>query len=371
SAASSDGEGKAEEAPKEGEEASAASSDGEGKAEEAPKEGEEASAASSDGEGKAEEAPKEGEEASAASSDGEGKAEEGEKKQKRKKREETEEEAAERRKKAEARRKREALVQEITEKLEEPNITLTRNVVKYMGMEKCQQYLEKAIEMEAEGGDIIKSGDRRRTPGGIFYWLVKQELTLEELKTLFPYPQRPIDKERRKASRKKRKKHKKIELLAQVAESWESRAEAIKEVLVSKKFGQATSIKVTMIGRPGKIRKQRGFVMTTMRGPERAPSLPAELPKAPASKLVYLVYIGNKQWKRVAKRITNPEDILIIEGYLSYDKALKKMTVFGQMVTTKLIQQERRKAQKDEAEKKKAEEAKAQAQATAAAKRKK
>jgi len=149
--------------------------------------------------------------------------------------------------------------------------------------------------------------------------------------------------------------------LKEMSEAWGSRADVIKDVIKSKNYGKASSIKVTMIGRPGKIVKQRLFVMTTMRGPQRAPSLPKELPDLEPSKLVYLVYIGNKQWKRVAKRIKNPEDILIIEGYLGYEKALKKMVIFAQMVTTKLIQQERREKQRLEAEKKKAAEEKAQA----------
>lgn len=94
--------------------------------------------------------------------------------------------------------------------------------------------------------------------------------------------------------------------------------------------------------------------MTTMRAPERSPSLPRELPTPPESKLVYLVCIGQKQWRRVEKAIRNPEDVLIIEGYLTYEKKLKKMAVFAQMVTTKFIQQKLRETQRAKAEQEKA-----------------
>ena len=256
----------------------------------------------------------------------------------------------------------EALVDEITEKLEEPNIRLTRTVVYTIGIEKCREYLERTIAIEEEGGVIITRGNRRRTPGGIFYWLVKEDLTPKEIRTLFPLPKRPVDKAKRNAARKARKIRKREELIKEVAESWGSRAEVIKEVIKSKNYGKAKTIKVTMIGRPGKIIKQKGFMMTTMRSPDRSPSLPKELPSVEPSKLVYLVYIGNKQWKRVAKRIKNPEDTLIVEGYLGYEKALKKMVIFGQMVTTIHIQQERREKQRQEAEKKKAAEEKKKAE---------
>lgn len=252
-----------------------------------------------------------------------------------------------------------ALVDEITEKLEEPNLFLTRDVVYTIGINKCREYLARTLKIEEEGGMILPKGNRRRTPGGIFFWLVKEDLTKEQIRQLFPLPKRPVDKAKRNAARKARKIRKHAELLKEMTEAWASRADVVKDIIKSRNYGKAASIKVTMIGRPGKIIKQKGFVMTTMRGPGRSPSLPKELPDLEASKLVYLVYIGNKQWKRVARAIRNPEDILIIEGYLGYEKALKKMVIFAQMVTTKIIQQERREKQRLEAEKKKAREAKA------------
>lgn len=257
------------------------------------------------------------------------------------------------------RRTADALVDEIVEKLEEPNIFLTRDVVYTIGIDECREYLARTLKIEEEGGMILSKGNRRRTPGGIFFWLVKEDLTKEQIRKLFPLPKRPVDKAKRNAARKARKIRKQAELLKEMTEAWASRGEVVKDIIKSKNYGKAGSIKVTMIGRPGKIIKQKGFIMTTMRGPGRSPSLPKELPDLEPSKLLYLVYVGDKQWKRVARAIRNPEDILIIEGYLGYEKALKKMVIFSQMVTTKLIQEERREKQRLESEKKKALEAKA------------
>ncbi|MBA3533855.1 MAG: hypothetical protein H0T73_18205 [Ardenticatenales bacterium] len=102
-------------------------------------------------------------------------------------------------------------------------------------------------------------------------------------------------------------------------------------------------MKVTLIGRPGKVSHQGPFVMTTMRGPVKAASLPKGLPEMPpASKLLYVVYIADKQWQKVKEASQSPDDVLIVEGHLTYDEELKKMSVFATNVTTKGLEQAKR-----------------------------
>ncbi len=108
-------------------------------------------------------------------------------------------------------------------------------------------------------------------------------------------------------------------------------------------------MKVTVIGRPGKIRAHGSFMITTMRGSEKAPPLPKGVPPMPESKLLYLLYIAKKHWKKVADYLENPDDALIIEGFLNYDKEMKRMAIFTQSASTKVMERERREKQKAEA----------------------
>ncbi len=103
-------------------------------------------------------------------------------------------------------------------------------------------------------------------------------------------------------------------------------------------------MKITLIGRPGQLSEQNGFVLTTMRATRQAPPLPKGLPTPPQSQLLYLVYIAAKQWRKVAEAIADPEDVLIVEGYLTFDPDLKKLSVFAQNVTTKQLQRAKRQA---------------------------
>lgn len=116
-------------------------------------------------------------------------------------------------------------------------------------------------------------------------------------------------------------------------------------------------MKVTVIGRPGKIRAHGTFMVTTMRGSQKAPPLPKGVPPMPESKLLFLLYIAKKHWKKVVDYLENPDDALIIEGFLNYDKEMKRMAIFTQSATTKFIERERREQQKAEAAAKAAEEA--------------
>lgn len=109
-------------------------------------------------------------------------------------------------------------------------------------------------------------------------------------------------------------------------------------------------MKITVMGRPGKVRVHGPFVITTMRDGQKSPPLPKGLPPMPESKLLYLVYMAKKHWKKVADYLQNPDDALIIEGFLNYDKEMKRMAIFTQSATTKVIERERREQQRAEAE---------------------
>src|SRR5512135_2659 len=46
-------------------------------------------------------------------------------------------------------------------------------VVKQLGPEQALAFLQEALAIEANGGLMLPDGSRRRTPGGVFFYLVR------------------------------------------------------------------------------------------------------------------------------------------------------------------------------------------------------
>jgi hypothetical protein len=65
-----------------------------------------------------------------------------------------------------------------------------RRIIQHLGEAHAKETLAETLRIEEQGGMLVKSGRRRRTPGGIFFWLVRQRLMeegrQEELHTIFP-----------------------------------------------------------------------------------------------------------------------------------------------------------------------------------------
>jgi len=187
---------------------------------------------------------------------------------------------------------------QIAEALGEPNVVLIRQIITVIGAARAQEVLGKTLELEAQGGILTREGDRRRTPGGVFFHLVRQTIAGSEKRKIWPFikPSTPSAAP------------KPIEL------TWAQALELVKQV--KEQPGEAKTVKVTLIGRPLKIIKQAECVILSMKGKEPG-SLPKGLPTPPAdSAITWAVFIANKQWAKVATSIeTQQEDKLIVEGY--------------------------------------------------------
>lgn len=206
-------------------------------------------------------------------------------------------------------------------------------VVKSCGTEFAQQLLHDALEIEQLGGMLTTEGDRRRTVGGVFFYLARGRMTKELRDQIFPH-------------RAKRKKQGSANSKPQEPEitypsfDWEERLTLV-SVLVEEK-GVVNTVKITLIGRPGKIEMRQDVVITTMSHEAKSPTLPKGVPAPPQTPTLYTVYIGAKQWRKVEQAAQNPEDSLIIEGMCAFDEALKGMAVFATNVTSKAIETEKR-----------------------------
>ena len=222
----------------------------------------------------------------------------------------------------------EEVVQKIATTLGETNETPLaeiRRVIEVLGEEKALSILDETSKVDAGEGMLTDDGKQRRTLGGIFFKLVKNQTTPKERGKIFgPSSRVPLK-----------------------YFTWEESKELSNEALKLPK-GEVTEVKVNIIGRPGRVIEKSTVVITSMQN-SQPPNLPKGLPVPASDPTTYIVYIAMKQWSKVKDSIEkNPDDKLIIDGYPAFDKRIGKngaMTIFAQSVTTQKLQQARRETQ--------------------------
>lgn len=216
-----------------------------------------------------------------------------------------------------------------------PAILQIRRIIEQIGIEATYIHLQKTLEVEAQGGMLTANKKERRTPGGTFFYIVRGQLTREQLKILWPRAKQPAHPPSNDNANRKAKSTRPHPTLP-----WNERETLAAPALREK--GTATTVKITLVGRPGKVIERNDAVIITLTGP-KPPALPKGLPVLPADAVtVYLVYIASKQWNKIAAAIQNPEDKLIIEGYPFMDAKLQVIGVLTQNVTTVLTQRAQR-----------------------------
>ncbi len=193
-----------------------------------------------------------------------------------------------------------------------------------LGEERVRALVARAIAIEAQGGLMLPDGSRRRTLGGVFFQLLRKDVTPAERRAIFP-PQ-PSSRSSTAATR--------------AGFSWEDYAAALHEL---RRPGEATSVKITVIGRPAQTLERGPVVIVSLKS-ERVPGLPKGLP-APAQLTAYALLIARKQWEKVAASLRQPDDRLIVEGYPTLDRRFEGITVLATRTTTKLLQQAERQRQ--------------------------
>jgi hypothetical protein len=185
-----------------------------------------------------------------------------------------------------------------------------RRIVAKLGPARAQALAQEALRIEAAGGQVIPDGSRRRTVGGIFFQLVKQQTGGRRTRTR---RQRALNR---------------LPLL-----TWATRMNVVRDALAQK--GSISDVKMTLVGRPGAVAVRPNCVLIAMAN-TRGPSLPKGLPDIPTTPTTYTVYIAHKHWRGMEEALTNPDDALVIEGWATYDPELEGIAVFATFVTTTL-----------------------------------
>jgi hypothetical protein len=220
----------------------------------------------------------------------------------------------------------EASVQNIAAGLNESQpapLDQIKRIVEVLGSEAAIQLLEKTHQTEAEGGLTIADGSRQRTPGGVFFYYARRQLKPEGRRYVWPNLNKP----------------------ATPPFEWAERFDVVRQLVAA--AGEARTAKITLLGRPGRVVIKGDVVLTSIPNARKVPPLPRGLPDPPPDQPPYIVYVTAKQWRKVADAIKNPADILIVEGYPTFDQRLKALTVFATNITTKLLQRSKREGQAD------------------------
>jgi len=207
------------------------------------------------------------------------------------------------------------------------------NIVRALGRTQARALLQETLDVEAGGGMMLPDGSRRRTPGGIYFYLAYTKGIPKKGKKL----RRPMYKKPDGGNQSSAEQPQPV-----ITFTWEDRIAAIREAEEQK--GNA-NVKITLVGRPGKI-VNRGTCMVTVMESIKIPALPKGLPTPTNIPTKYAVYIASKQWKKVEQAMADAEDVLIIEGYPQIDTQTSALSVFATNVTTKKLQQAQKEAQK-------------------------
>ncbi len=219
-----------------------------------------------------------------------------------------------------------------------PPIRLITRVVDRLGPERARAVLGQALTIEAQGGLTLPDG-HRRTPGGTFLSLVRtsDEVSREDKAYIFPRhggrPMRAAGDDRPPTP---------TPTAAPVPVAWTDETfRALAQQLQQDTSGKATTVKITVIGRPGAAVEQGQTVALALVS-EKVPDLPKGLPEPPAGTR-YTVFIARKAWAKVAEALaTDPADAAIIEGYAALDPRIEGIAVYATSATTKRLQAAKR-----------------------------
>src|SRR5205085_12608580 len=144
-----------------------------------------------------------------------------------------------------------------------------------------------------------KDGMRRRTPGGVFFQLVKERATTHERRRLFPAPAPQPGQSQPQAP---------------TALTWDE-ARTLIQTLATASPGEARTMKLTLIGRPGKVETRGQAVVFRMQGKPPGALPRGLLPVPTQAPMTWNVMVALRQWNRVKDSLaTHQEDQLIIEG---------------------------------------------------------
>ncbi len=194
---------------------------------------------------------------------------------------------------------------------------------------------------------MVPDGSRKRTLGGIFFYLVRTQITDVEAVAINVLWRSAA--QRRQLGAGVKPPRRTTDTTAPAAPLpplppfvWDEADPIIAELTAQP--GAASTVNVTVIGRPNQVVERQGVVVVALRS-TKTPTLPKGLPPLPSTPTSYMIFIQQKQWNKVQAAMQNADDALIVEGYGVHEPRFKGITVYATQVTTKALQATKRKEQ--------------------------
>src|SRR5215472_11189222 len=79
------------------------------------------------------------------------------------------------------------IAEQLGESEQEPRKTIER-CVRILGIETALAYLKRTQEVEEAGGMMLPDNSRRRTPGGVYFYLIRKEVEMKQRMRIFSMP---------------------------------------------------------------------------------------------------------------------------------------------------------------------------------------
>lgn len=221
---------------------------------------------------------------------------------------------------------------EIADQLNETEKQARRQIVfiiKDMGLEFAQTVLQETLAIEAQGGMMLPDGSRRRTPGGVFFYLVRDRVPAKVRYQIFrPQNSTPRPKTTAKPTP------------STSTFPWDQRQEIVAPLLEAP--GNTTTVKAVLIGSPERIKHQADYVTFQLISTTKMAAFPRGVPRPELPSPTYTIYVASKQWKRVEEAAADKEDTLIIEGMCAYNPEIKGVALYATNITSKGLEAKKR-----------------------------
>lgn len=222
-----------------------------------------------------------------------------------------------------------SLAQAVGEKLGEKSGKPLQQIallIEKCGLDFVKKMMAETEATEAAGGLRTQDGKRRRTKGGVFFFLAKGQMDPQYRTDIFPNLIRHGDGS-----------------IMPTGLEWGDRIAHMRAL--QDKPGQINNLTVTLTGRPGALHIEGSSVMTVIKQEQvKAPPYPKGVPpfSAVEGATNYYVFMGLRHWLKVEKALENENDMLIVEGSAVYDAQLEGITILSTGVTTKVLEQQKR-----------------------------
>lgn len=183
-----------------------------------------------------------------------------------------------------------------------------RRIVQHLGPDNALTILDEMRSKTKQDNNASKN-TQPHTLSNVYFDLVKQQLSPIIRREIFsrPYGPQPLD------------------VFAPTFD-WSDRGVVIAEIGIDK--GVVQTVKITLTGRPGKLVERDNCIITIMQDTEST-IVPDELPTPPPNPTQYGVYMTRDQWANVVEALRDPSNMLVVEGWPTYDAQFGGIAVFA------------------------------------------